>query len=70
VKESFEVILKDYATQVLIERDTTNSEVNITWFDIKNGQKVFRRNGTEEKMTHDEFIKFKNMMKSYNQIIE
>lgn len=66
MKESFEVILKEYATQVLIERDTETSEVSMTWFDIKNGQKVFRRNGTKEKMTQDEFVKLKNVIKFYN----
>lgn len=69
MKESFEVILEEYATQVRVERNTETSEVIMTWFDIKNGQKVFRRNGTKEKMTHDEFVKFKNTIKCYDQII-
>lgn len=68
--ESFTVFMKDYGTQVVFERNTETSDVCLTWYNIIDSKKVFRKKTCEEKMSHDEFRKFKNMMRCYNTLVE
>ena len=68
--ESFEVFMKDYGTHVVLERDTETNNVCVSWYNVVNGQKVFRKKTCEERMTKEEFKKFKNMMRCYNLLVE
>lgn len=68
--ESFEIIIKEFATQAVVERDTENSHVCVTWYNLVDGKKEFREKNCNERMTHEDFIKFKNQMRCYHQIIE
>ena len=68
--ESFEVILENFSTSAVIERNTESSEVCVTWYNIVKGEKQLREKHCEEKMTHEEFVRFRNMMRCYNKIIE
>lgn len=68
--ESFEVVFKEYNTATLFEYDTKTFELCLTWYDIINGEKRIRKKTCEEKMSNDEFLKFKNKLKCYHQIIE
>ena len=70
MKQSFEAILKDFATSVIVERDTDTSDVSVTWYDIIDGAKKLRKKNCNERMSEQEFNSFKNMMKSYHQVIE
>jgi hypothetical protein len=62
--------MKEYGTQVLFERNTETSDVCLTWYNIVDNQKIFRIKTCEERMSLDEFRKFKNMMRCYNTLVE
>lgn len=70
MKQSFEAILKEFATSVIVERDTDTSNVCVNWYDIVDGTKKLRNKNCNERMSEEEFRNFKSLMKTYHQIIE
>ncbi|MBR4590163.1 hypothetical protein [uncultured Methanobrevibacter sp.] len=67
--ELFDIILKDYNIQISVKRDE-KSDVYLTWYNIVDGKKIFIRESCEEQVPYKQFMKFKNAMRCFNQVIE
>lgn len=66
--ESIEVTFKDFATVVVIERNTETSKATLYWYDIKNGEKIYKKTTHDDFLSEQEFNSFKNIMSMYQSV--